>query len=204
MWLCNTNAPDNGQDNKDTYFDTSRKILSQEITTCNMEALIFIIRSYDQCQFHQILVECQFEGQKVKYQKIDLITRNIHVKYQSSIQMLLKALTVPKILARLKFSKNRSYHMEYLWNIKALALIVQMLLVGLIFFKKGQSPRLRLIIATLKKFLPLGILMWNIKALALTVQKLLVRLKFQTELQNDRKDKNNNPPLFFDLEGMEI
>ena len=38
------NAPDNansneGQDHKDRYFDTSRKILSQEMTMCNMEAL---------------------------------------------------------------------------------------------------------------------------------------------------------------------
>ena len=51
--------------------------------------------------------------------------------------------------------------------------------------------------------------MWNIKALALTVQKLLARLKFQrggqnyrmTELQNDRQDKNNMPPIF-DLGGI--
>ena len=31
-------APDN--DHKDKYFDTSRKILSQEMTMCNMEALV--------------------------------------------------------------------------------------------------------------------------------------------------------------------
>ena len=31
-------APDN--DHKDKYFDTSRKILSQEMTICNMEALV--------------------------------------------------------------------------------------------------------------------------------------------------------------------
>ena len=29
-----------GQDHKDKYFDTSRKILSQEMTMCNMEALV--------------------------------------------------------------------------------------------------------------------------------------------------------------------
>ena len=29
-----------GQDHKDNYFDTSRKILSQEMTMCNMEALV--------------------------------------------------------------------------------------------------------------------------------------------------------------------
>ena len=46
MCLWNTNAPNgnskDGQDHKDIYFDTSRKILSQEMTMCNMEALIFI------------------------------------------------------------------------------------------------------------------------------------------------------------------
>ena len=29
-----------GQDYKDNYFDTRRKILSQEMTMCNMEALV--------------------------------------------------------------------------------------------------------------------------------------------------------------------
>ena len=29
-----------GQDHKDNYFDTSRKILSEEMTMCNMEALV--------------------------------------------------------------------------------------------------------------------------------------------------------------------
>ena len=31
----------NGQDHKDKYFDTSKKILSQEMTMCNKETLIF-------------------------------------------------------------------------------------------------------------------------------------------------------------------
>ena len=31
-----------GQDQKDKYIDTSRKILSQEMTICIVEALIFI------------------------------------------------------------------------------------------------------------------------------------------------------------------
>ena len=40
------NAPDNGQFQQrprsqgQKYFDTSRKILSQEMTMCNMEALV--------------------------------------------------------------------------------------------------------------------------------------------------------------------
>ena len=47
--VCETQMPlimDNskdGQDHKDKYFDTSRKILSQEMTMCNMAALIFYI-----------------------------------------------------------------------------------------------------------------------------------------------------------------
>ena len=41
-----------GRDDKDKYFDTSRKILSQEMTMCNMEVLIFqFFKSYDQCQY---------------------------------------------------------------------------------------------------------------------------------------------------------
>ena len=33
----------NGLNHKDKYFDINRKILSQEMIMCNMEALIFII-----------------------------------------------------------------------------------------------------------------------------------------------------------------
>ena len=48
MCLWNTMPPimDNskeGQDYKDKYFDTSRKILSQEMTMCNMEALVSLV-----------------------------------------------------------------------------------------------------------------------------------------------------------------
>ena len=53
MCLWNTMANSNeGQDHKDKYFDTSRKILSQEMTMYYMEAFsILSLRSYDQCQF---------------------------------------------------------------------------------------------------------------------------------------------------------
>ena len=34
-----------GQNHKDNNFDISRKVLSQEMTICNIEALIFIFRS---------------------------------------------------------------------------------------------------------------------------------------------------------------
>ena len=47
--------PKEGKDHKDKYFDTSRKILSQEMTLYNMEAFsILSLRSYDQCQFFLI------------------------------------------------------------------------------------------------------------------------------------------------------
>ena len=51
MCLWNTMPPimansDEGQDRKDKYFDTSRKILSQEMTLYNMEAIsILSLRS---------------------------------------------------------------------------------------------------------------------------------------------------------------
>ena len=45
MCLWNTMPPimansNEGQDHKEKYYDTSRKILSQEMTMCNMEALL--------------------------------------------------------------------------------------------------------------------------------------------------------------------
>ena len=57
MFLWNTMPPimansKEGQDHKDKFFDTSRKILSQEMTMYNMKAFIILsLRSYDQCQF---------------------------------------------------------------------------------------------------------------------------------------------------------
>ena len=50
--MANSNQ---GQDHKDKYFDTSRKILSQEMTICNMEALVsYLLKNYDQCHFFLI------------------------------------------------------------------------------------------------------------------------------------------------------
>ena len=111
----------------------------------------------------------------------------------------------------------------FMWNIKALALTVQKLLARLKFQREWQNDRQdknnmppdflsrgHKNNGTHGKVLSQGILMWNIKALTLTVQKLLAKLKFQrggqndrmtewqndrmTELQNDRQDKNNMPP----------
>ena len=47
--MANSNE---GHDHKDKYFDTSRKILSQEMTMYNMEAYsILSLRGYDQLFF---------------------------------------------------------------------------------------------------------------------------------------------------------
>ena len=60
MCLWNTMPPilansNEGQDHKDKYFDTSRRILSQEMIMYNMKAFsILSLRSYDQCQFFLI------------------------------------------------------------------------------------------------------------------------------------------------------
>ena len=39
-----------GQDRKDKYFDTNRKILSQELTMSNMEALVYYFQELCQCR----------------------------------------------------------------------------------------------------------------------------------------------------------
>ena len=71
------------QDHMDKYFDISRKILSQEMTICNMEALIsYFLEGMINIIFFQKFVKCQ--GQNIKYQQKDLITWKIHVKCQSS------------------------------------------------------------------------------------------------------------------------
>ena len=60
VYLWNTMPPimansNEGQDHKDKYYDTSRKILSQEMTMYNMEAFsILSLRSYDQYHFFLI------------------------------------------------------------------------------------------------------------------------------------------------------
>ena len=70
-----------GHDHKDKYFDTSKKILSQEMTMCNMKTLIsYFLEIITNVNFFFKKVNCQ--GQKVNYQHKVLITSNIHVKYQ--------------------------------------------------------------------------------------------------------------------------
>ena len=53
--MANSNE---GQYHKDKYFDTSRNILSQEMTMYNMEVFsILSLRGYDQCQFFVLIVQ---------------------------------------------------------------------------------------------------------------------------------------------------
>ena len=101
MCLWNTMPPimansNEGQDHKDKYFDTSRKILSQEMTMCNMEALVsYPYKLWPMSIFKKKLDKCQ--GQKITYLQKDLITRDIHVKYQSSSTHYSKVLSNIKV-----------------------------------------------------------------------------------------------------------
>ena len=102
--MANSNE---GQDHKDKYFDTSRKILSQEMAMYNMEAFsILSLRRYDQCQFFLKLVKCQ--GEKIKYLQKDLIIRDIHVKYQSSSTHYSKVISKNKFIKKGHTLRSRS------------------------------------------------------------------------------------------------
>ena len=93
--MANSNK---GQYHKDKYFDASRKVLSPEITMCNMEALAsFFFRSYDQCIF--------FSCSKVMIKllstyKKNLITRDTHVNYQSSSNPCSKVISKVKVFKK--------------------------------------------------------------------------------------------------------
>ena len=88
------------------------------------------------------MIKCQ--GQKVKYKQKDLNTRDIHVKYQSSSTHYSKDISKIKVLKSWSKVKGQGHkvkivgsqdkalsHKIFMWNIKALALIVRKLLVGL-------------------------------------------------------------------------
>ena len=102
------NAPDNGQfhnhkiqDHKNKYFDTSSKILSQEMTMYNMEALL----SYPKEVMTNVNFFSNWSNAKVKrlstYKKIS--SQGI---FMWNIKAL--ALTIQKLKARLKNLKSRS------------------------------------------------------------------------------------------------
>ena len=52
-----------GQNHKDNNFDISKKILSQKMTICNMEALIFILAVNTYVIYFK-LVKCQMSRSK--------------------------------------------------------------------------------------------------------------------------------------------
>ena len=82
--MANSNE---GKDHKEIFFYTSRKILSQEMTMCNMEALVHV--SYfsevmTNVNFFFKLVKCQ--DQKIKYLQKVLISH--HKGYSCEISKL--------------------------------------------------------------------------------------------------------------------
>ena len=87
MCLLNTMPPimansNEGQDHKDKCFDTSRKILSQEMTMYNMEAFcILSLRSYDQVNFF-------FNWSNVKVKRLSTYKRSHHKGYSCKISKL--------------------------------------------------------------------------------------------------------------------
>ena len=91
--MANSNE---GQDHKDKYFDTSRKILSQEM--CNIEALVSYFSEVMTNVFFFKLIKSQ--DQKNKYLQKDLITRDIHVKYQSSSTHCSKVIRKVKVFKK--------------------------------------------------------------------------------------------------------
>ena len=84
-----------GQDHKEKYFDTSRKILSKEMTMCNMEALV----SY----FSEVMPMYFFlNWVKVKIKRLSTYKK---ISSQGIFKWNIKALalTIQKLLARSKF-----------------------------------------------------------------------------------------------------
>ena len=76
------NAPDNGQsnegqDHKETFFDTRRKILSQEMTMCNMEVLLSYFSEVMTDVKKTFLKLVKSLDLKIKYLQKDLITCEI-------------------------------------------------------------------------------------------------------------------------------
>ena len=90
-----------GHDHKDKYFDTSRKILSQEMTMCNIKALV----SY----FSEVMTNVIFFKNWLKVKTKRLSTyKNISSQGIFMWNFKALALTIPKLLAGLKFLKNGS------------------------------------------------------------------------------------------------
>ena len=94
--MANSNE---GQDHKDKYFDTSRKILSQEMAMCNMEALV----SYPK----EVMTNVNF-FKHWSYAKVKRLSTYKKISPQGIFIWNIKALalTVKKFLATLKFLKK--------------------------------------------------------------------------------------------------
>ena len=87
-----------------------------------------------------------------------------------------------------RISTNRMIlsHSIFIWNIKALALTIQISLTRSKYLIRGQTPRSRSQghkVGTHGNYLYHRILMWNNKALAPTVQKLLPTLKSNSKIK---------------------
>ena len=99
--MANSNE---GQDHKDKYFDTSRKILSQEMTCLYFvqygSSSILFLRSYDECQFLKKISGQKTMTMSIKYQQKDIITRGIDVIYQSSYTHYSKVISKIKVFKK--------------------------------------------------------------------------------------------------------
>ena len=85
----------NSKDGQDKYLDTSIKILSQEMLMCNMKALIFII-----WKLRPMSIFKKRSNVKVKRFSTNKKILSLGI-FMRNIKAL--ALTVQKLLARLKF-----------------------------------------------------------------------------------------------------
>ena len=85
-----------GKNHKDKYFDTSRKFFSQEMTMCNMEALLSI--------FKVMTFLKHWSNVKVKR-----LSTNRKILSQEIFMRNIKALTlaIQMLSTRLKYSKSR-------------------------------------------------------------------------------------------------
>ena len=107
MCLWNTNAPDNGQflegqDHKDKYFDTSRKILPQEMTMYNMEAFsILSLRVMTNVNFFLI-------GQMSRSKYKVPTKRSHHKGYSCKISD--SSTHYSKVISKIKFKKKNRSH----------------------------------------------------------------------------------------------
>ena len=121
------------------------------------------------------------------YQYKDRVTRNAHVQYKSSNFYYF---VMNNVLFKYQMSRSKGFVPTkgiFMWNMKTMALTVEMLLAMLSFQKVGQTPRSQVnIVGTNWRLLSQGLLMWNNKALALIVQILLAILKFSKYRSNSK------------------